>query len=412
MSRNPTANAKAYRSGTHRVIAPEETLGRVARFMPALGVTRLANVTGLDTIGLPVVMSVRPNSRSLAVSQGKGVTLAAAKASALMEALELYHAERVLLPVKLATYNEIRFTHPVAPLMGLPWRRNSPFHDDRKILWIEATSLFDDRHVWLPHELVHADMTSPLPPGAGCFPLTSNGLASGNTLQEAALHACCEVIERHDYATWEYAGEDAQDGTRIAPYSIDAPVAAAVLERYEAAGVGTAVWETTSSIGVPSFRALIVQQAVTDTDPIPVAAGMGCHPVPEVAVTRALTEAAQTRLTLISGARDDQPRSNYAAVQAPEVTRDAKRLLEETVAGRFGDVVGVDHDDIGDDLQWVLERLRAAGAADAFMVDLTRDEFEIPVCRVIVPGLEPMPEMNARPPQPLVTQVRRSRAQP
>ena len=144
--------------------------------------------------------------------------------------------------------------------------------------------LLDDEQTWLPHELVHADMTVPLPPGSGCFPLTSNGLASGNDLHEAALHACCEVIERHDYATWEYAGPSAQEPTRIDTATIDAPVARSVLERYAAAGVRAAVWETTSSIGVPSFRCLIVQGEMPESDPIPVAAGMGCHPVPEVAV--------------------------------------------------------------------------------------------------------------------------------
>jgi ribosomal protein S12 methylthiotransferase accessory factor len=375
--------------------------------MPIFGVTRLANVTGLDTIGLPVVMSVRPNARSLAVSQGKGVTLAAAKASALMEAIELYHAERVLLPVKFATHNELRYTHQIAALDALPQRRNSPFHANRRVLWIESVDLLNDRATWLPHELVHTDMTVPLPPGAGCFPLTSNGLASGNDLREAALHACCEVIERHDYATWEYAGGDALKATRIDPATIHAPVARGVLERYATAGVRAGIWETTSTIGVPSFRCLIVQDTVAGTEPIPVAAGMGCHPVPEVALTRALTEAAQTRLTLISGARDDQPRSNYAAVQAPEVAAQAAQLLDEPAAGDFAATVGADHDDIADDLQWVLDRLRAAGADEVLMVDLTREEFDISVCRIVVPGLEPMPEMDARPPRPLATAIRR-----
>ena len=61
--------------GTHRLVAPNATLERVRPFMAVMGITRVANVTGLDTIGIPVVMVVRPNSRSLAVSQGKGLNL-------------------------------------------------------------------------------------------------------------------------------------------------------------------------------------------------------------------------------------------------------------------------------------------------------------------------------------------------
>ena len=59
----------------------------------ALGVTRLSNITGLDSIGIPVVVACRPNSRGLATAQGKGIDLAAAKASALMEAVERQQAE-------------------------------------------------------------------------------------------------------------------------------------------------------------------------------------------------------------------------------------------------------------------------------------------------------------------------------
>ena len=75
------AGVKAYRHGTHRTVDPASTLARVQPYLAHTGITRIANVTGLDRIGVPVVMVCRPNSRSLAVSQGKGLTLDAAKAS-------------------------------------------------------------------------------------------------------------------------------------------------------------------------------------------------------------------------------------------------------------------------------------------------------------------------------------------
>jgi ribosomal protein S12 methylthiotransferase accessory factor len=87
--------SKLFRHGTHRLLAPEETVARAGRFMPVMGITRIANVTGLDRIGIPVVMVCRPNARSLAVAQGKGLDLALAKASGLMEAVEAYHAEHI-----------------------------------------------------------------------------------------------------------------------------------------------------------------------------------------------------------------------------------------------------------------------------------------------------------------------------
>src|SRR5208282_2138326 len=102
---------KGYQAGTHRLVSPEDTLERVRPLLPRMGITRVANVTGLDCIGIPVVMVCRPNSRNVAVSQGKGLTLAAAKVSGIMESVEGYHAERVALPLLLGSYEELRATH-------------------------------------------------------------------------------------------------------------------------------------------------------------------------------------------------------------------------------------------------------------------------------------------------------------
>ena len=77
------STTKAYLRGTHRQRPPAETVARVRQLMPVMGITRVANVTGLDFVGVPVVMVTRPNSRSLAVSQGKGLDLDTAKASGL-----------------------------------------------------------------------------------------------------------------------------------------------------------------------------------------------------------------------------------------------------------------------------------------------------------------------------------------
>ena len=97
-----TGTAKRFRRGTHRSLEPEETLERVRPLMGPLEITRLSNVTGLDLVGIPVAIACRPNARSNAVSQGKGLDLAAAKASALMEAIETACAERILALARLA----------------------------------------------------------------------------------------------------------------------------------------------------------------------------------------------------------------------------------------------------------------------------------------------------------------------
>ena len=106
--------AKTYFRGTHRSLAPAETLRRFEPKLPALGITRLADITGLDCVGLPVYVAIRPNSRNLSTSQGKGFDHDSAKASAMMESIESWHAERVSIPVVQDSYQSLALRRSVA----------------------------------------------------------------------------------------------------------------------------------------------------------------------------------------------------------------------------------------------------------------------------------------------------------
>ena len=134
--------------------------------MPTLGITRVGNLTGLDRIGVPVVMSCRPLSRSVAVSLGKGLDQDAATASALMELAETWHAERITLPVRYASAAELEGSLRLADIERLPHRRERPWRPATRLLWIEAIELFSGERRWLPYELVHTDYTLPGPPAA------------------------------------------------------------------------------------------------------------------------------------------------------------------------------------------------------------------------------------------------------
>src|SRR5262249_35738572 len=116
--------------GSRRTRRPEETLADFGRFAGQFGITRLANVTGLDYGGIPTYMAVRPNARTLAVSQGKGATPAAAKASAFMEATELWHAEEPRLPLFLDSYASVRRRFNVVDLDLLTKRSAEPVRRD------------------------------------------------------------------------------------------------------------------------------------------------------------------------------------------------------------------------------------------------------------------------------------------
>src|SRR6478672_8243663 len=169
---------KAFRQGTHRLVPPAETVARVRRFMPVMGITRIANITGLDCIGIPVVMVCRPNARSLSVAQGKGLDLPAAQASGLMESVESYHAEHLTLPLKLATYEELRYTHQVVDPTQLPRAADGLFHPHLPLHWMGGYDLVQDEPVLVPYERVHLNYTVAMRQSAPPFFASYDGVAS------------------------------------------------------------------------------------------------------------------------------------------------------------------------------------------------------------------------------------------
>jgi ribosomal protein S12 methylthiotransferase accessory factor len=372
-----------------RLATPEETLARVVPFFPLFGITRVANVTGLDQIGIPVVMVNRPNSRSLSVSQGKGTTLAAAKASAVMESVESWHAERPLLALRHGSYEDLRYSLPLVDPGLLPCHVDSIFTPHTQLLWAEGTNLKDGTSIWVPYEMVHTNYTLPLPTGHGCFQATSNGLASGNHWIEAVIHGLAEVIERDARTLWNLLPVDAQDDTRLDLETVADPVCRSLLARFARAGVAVGVWDMTADTGVPTFIARIVQADGIGGRLIRPASGYGTHLVPEIALARALTEAAQSRLTFISGARDDMQREDYERFLTDhEQALWLDRIRLGAPVRDFNEIVRWRGTSLRADLAELRHRLGRVGIEDVIVVDLTRPEIGIPVVRVIVPALE------------------------
>ncbi len=231
-----------YRDGTRRAVFPEETLARVLPLAPVMGITRLGNVTGLDNIGIPVVMACRPNARSLSVSQGKGLTLAAAKASALMECVELYHAESVSLPLRLGSVEELQYSCTLVDLDRLPRSVPAAVSADRPILWVEGARLERREPVWVPYEVVHLDFTDLALPETGCLLRSSNGLASGNHPLEAISHALSELVERDAMLLFDLASDAQRAARRVDLSTVDDAGCLALLERFAAVNVAVAVW--------------------------------------------------------------------------------------------------------------------------------------------------------------------------
>jgi YcaO-like protein with predicted kinase domain len=376
--------ATAKLAAGQRTVTPADTIARVAPFLRAVGITRIANVTGMDTIGIPTVMVTRPNARSLSVSQGKGVDLQAAKASGIMESIEQWHAERIERPLRLARLAELEGR--AVDVARLP--RFIDGYQGERILWIEGCDVVSGDPVWVPHEMVHLDFTMPLPPGSGHFSMGSNGLASGNHLVEALAHAIFELIERDATTLFYQLPWERQWERRLDPESIVDPACAALLQAFHRAAVEVAIWEATSDVGVPTYLCSILDRDPDPFHPLGPARGAGCHLDPAVALARALTEAAQSRLTRIVGTRDDIQREEFEALrQDTAIDRTRLQMAVPTrPPGRFR--AGAAAATFEEDVRHSCDRLRAVGIPQVVAVDLSRRGFPVSVVRAIIPGLE------------------------
>jgi ribosomal protein S12 methylthiotransferase accessory factor len=370
---------KLYQRETHRTQSPEETFELVTDLAIPAGITRIADITGLDRLGIPVFSCIRPNAAEGAISvyNGKGVTEVAARVSAIMEGIERYSAEMHDRTPVIVPYEQIREEYPSLhpDQLILPENTNTTF----PIPWYQSYDIVNDREIMIPaHAVFH-----PVPRIMGwLFRTGTNGIASGNTLEEAVFHGLSEVIERD---AWSLAEAANQGGPVINADSN--PLIEGLISRFTDAGVEVTLRDISSDIGLPTVAA--VADDVTLRDPTLLCIGMGTHAVPEIAILRALTEAAQSRATQIHGAREDTQEGHMKRRIGYERTKRLnKKWFTDSHEVDISDMYAYRSDDFLDDITYTLNLLQAVGINQVFVTDLTRPEIGIPVVRVIVPGLE------------------------
>ncbi|ONF67861.1 YcaO-like family protein [Amycolatopsis keratiniphila] len=367
---------KSFFTGTHRTRLPEHTWEVMRPHLSTYGVTRVADVTGLDVIGIPVCMAVRPLARTLSVSQGKGHSLLLAKISAVMESIELWHAEYGCPPP------DVRDVPAVD--LGLPYRLeqldNYPgglVGDRTPLDWLSGRGLVGGSSLLVPHHMVHMarNLTSdwsPLGMRNG-----SNGLASGNNVPEATLHAVYEVLERNSlrHLTTSLDGR-----VNIDPASVEDPACAELIDKILDADAVFEIAMVPNRWGIACFVAYVWSHD------FPVfSVGSGAHASVGVALSRAITESVQSRLTAISGTRDDLA-PMYAHVQRrsgelPPVPRDLASFAEISSEGG-----GPEFDDVEAELAWISRRIQDFTGVEPIAVNLSTSE-DFAVVKVVAPGL-------------------------
>ena len=369
-----------------RVMPPEETLKRVLPLLKKAGMGEPEDITDKDNLGIPV-FSVDRQETALGKPKyynGKGATREQAMASGVMEAIERYSAEqRDTDDVVVGTYEQAKeammTVNPADLILPLPVLDVYPVAD---IAWTRGFEMFRGCHILVPACAVFY----PYFPN-GDYPLFkwhTNGIASGNTMEEAILHALFEDIERDAWSIAEYNDRSNAD---ILIRDKDS-VPAQLIAKFEAQGIKVHLKDLTSDLGIPTIGA-----AADDTvtkDPELLTIGVGTHLNPEIAAIRAITEVAQSRTTHKHGMKINaqlQKKSQelgYEKIKAINHMwygdNEKKIYLEDMPDCSTAYVL--------DDIEVVLGRLMNCGFDKVIAVDLTRPEIGVPAVRMIVPGLE------------------------
>lgn len=245
--------------------------------------------------GLPICAAATLRGTDTLCGYGKGLSLKEAILGAVGEALEIHASssydagkflrasldelqDEALDPQKLCLYAD-----PYYDLPHFPYRR---FHRSQPIHWTSGTWLHTGEPVRVPALPVFSKLV--VPDHERFCQVTSNGLAAGADLNDAAMRATLELIERDAFMLTWYCRLPAQkldvDG------SLD-PGTESVLEMVRQQGARISFYLLNAGIHVPTV--LCIARGNGKTWP-GATLGLGCHLNLQTAVRKAVMELGQT----------------------------------------------------------------------------------------------------------------------
>jgi ribosomal protein S12 methylthiotransferase accessory factor len=406
-------------NGTSRIKPAQETLEKVIPLSKKIGVTRLADITDMDRLRIPNYSAVLPGTEDyIWVYSGKGPTKEHAMASALMESIERYSSLPTGGPRKFvrSSYAELlskkhKVLHPDEIVEPVRFE----YRSDMLMDWLSGYDISNNEEIMVPASIA-LFRYSPQPPAVNPFAyFHTNGLASGNVMEEAVCHALCEVIERdamsiaelrasaipfHILRTLVHSlnankipvppipGDRFVDDPTVFPEidmsEVDFEPARNLIDKFKHAGISLVIKDITSDIGIPTFNASSVEWVTHDYGYL--AEGHGTHPDARIALLRAITEVSQTRAANIQGARDDLRKIKYGESNTDD--RRAWQFMPSTRKVKFSQMHTFFNEDILDDIKLILSKLKKVGLDRVIIVNLINPDIGIPVVRAIVPGLE------------------------
>ena len=363
-----------------RIVPPQTTLRHAKAWTELAGIHAVRDITAMDCLGVPVFVSEWGTPASYAF--GKGRLPIESEVGAYMEAIESYFSEPDVARIETrqgwpSDLSGVRIG--CDPLLEFAPKLDCPTDPDRSLQLARAQDVETGAEAWVPAELAFY----PAPPGAGpsLYGASSNGLASGNSVLEASIHALYELIERDIWSLEFVRNRAARLDEADLPDHVQT-----IVETAARNGLQLVIRYVPNDYGIPFFAAFLFDPDRLESRCFN--GGWGCHHDREVALTRAVTEVAQSRVALRLGLRDLKTPADPRA-EADLVRQQIEAISSRTPSIHFTDIPA-QPPAAGLTEQWgaAVICLRRVIDRPIYRIVYTPAEGPLHVVRLIVPLLE------------------------
>lgn len=392
-----------------REFFPQETLKRVKE-MGLVGkksiIPKVLRVDGIDCLGIPVYFSFSKKIDSDDIDYefthaGKGISPEEAECSAIFEAIERYSAKMDGREIfKVGKENDI---NDAMSLKKFVVGDNIKQTENLVLEWTDVFEIENNHIRYVPANYVYFPYRPQSEKVKIVLPHDTNGLAAGNTITEAIIHAIYEVVEKDAFCIF-WNNNDIYQNVDITEFRNKK--LCDLVDKLHENRIEFVIKDMTTDIGIPAYVALL--DCRSKEQPAFVY-GSGAHLDPEVAILRALTEAIQLRVSQMILLRY-KPELRFRKVEG--LGCDSHDIIENMISSSsVGLIKPIFKDNNGktsinryekynlttldECLQIVVNKISCAGF-EVLYKNIERENVGMPAVRVIIPGLQPSNGLPSR----------------
>ncbi|HAT9067748.1 TPA: YcaO-like family protein [Legionella pneumophila] len=289
-----------------------DTLSLLSKYIKQAGISRLADLSYLDdTSDLKIFSAIRPNAKSITVSMGKSIHKDEAQCAALMESIETYFAEEVKPEIINVSQEDLANNHDLFVNLNKQ-DYGATVLSKQSLDWCLGRTLISNKEIYIPHIALSLDSNLLL---SKIFGQNSDGIASGSNYKEALIYSFLELIERNS--------------TKLSKKKQLEHVECDIFRFTDMNKISASFYFYENIFNLP-----VIESNILNSNPLnnqSVVAGYSCHFSKHEAVMKAYIEAIQSKVGIISGARDDLDQSCYNFLKLKTLTQIPEKIYFENL---------------------------------------------------------------------------------